>query len=313
MRTVTLWLILLLSPSAYGYLPADWMSQIYSGHPNTKLLDIAIPGTHNSATYKMNIFSPLGPKDTFFYVFARPFVAGWAKTQFRSIFEQLIYGIRYFDFRVADSEGKIVIVHGLIAMTLEKVIRQISRFTLEHPREVVLINIAIDSPVEDSLNAQQGEDLLSRANQQFRAQLGKSFREFAQHVTFNDFWSTGSSVMSLRGLKKYWANANTVQKLKDYWERTVPNRDIEHFNDMQLLMTESSDPIEIIKPAFRINFAPGDHNNLSNFSSPLRDVGLQWLRDWQHKGTRFNIVTTDFESLYPFTDTLIDFNSRNVH
>lgn len=69
----------------------NWMSYIKD---DAKITRIAMPGSHNSATIRMNRF---------------------ACCQKGTLYEQYTYGLRFFDLRLkADKKGRLFIAHGLV-------------------------------------------------------------------------------------------------------------------------------------------------------------------------------------------------------
>lgn len=108
-----------------------WTSAIAD---NKSLKDIAIPGTHNSATWKM--------------------ITGETKCQNRNIGDQLNDGIRYFDIRVGYN-GQLY--HGDFAcsVTLEDIISACVRHIGEHPKETVLVMLSWEGVQSYGLGAFQ--------------------------------------------------------------------------------------------------------------------------------------------------------------
>ena len=72
----------------------DWMSCI---RDDVRMVDLVIPGSHDSATYSM-----------------RGFAGPFARTQEYDLLAQLACGIRYLDLRVTWSRGRPCIVHNFI-------------------------------------------------------------------------------------------------------------------------------------------------------------------------------------------------------
>lgn len=143
---------------------ADWSSRTWMGDlahviGNRTLFDIAIPGTHDSATHRISLYNKIAPGQdlpeyinkirsvTQYAVFltdavAADILAGWAKAQRKSIYDQLIDGIRYFDLRVAYMDGELYIAHGMVSCTMDEVLGDIQRFVDEYPREIVLMEMS---------------------------------------------------------------------------------------------------------------------------------------------------------------------------
>lgn len=95
----------------------NWMNEIKD---ETYLHNIAIPGSHDAGTSGMN----------------------WlGETQQYSIKEQLELGVRYFDLRVNDNNGKLVIYHSIInGQEFIPILEDIKEFIKNHPSEVLLLD-----------------------------------------------------------------------------------------------------------------------------------------------------------------------------
>lgn len=96
---------------------ADWMSMINS---NTKIKNIAIPGSHDAGSYDM---------------------AWFAETQSKTIEDQLLCGTRYFDLRVQKTKDDLVIYHGISkGVSLDEVIKSFKDFLTAHKTETLLLD-----------------------------------------------------------------------------------------------------------------------------------------------------------------------------
>ncbi|XP_055932459.1 PI-PLC X domain-containing protein 1-like [Argiope bruennichi] len=112
-----------------------WMHESRSTLGNLTLLDLMIPGTHNAGCY-----SPFNAQeDTMF--------TRYLYTQEESIWNQLVFGIRYLDLRVAYSQTsdspneKFWITHSSFKtdITVMDVVRQVKEF-LKATREIVIMD-----------------------------------------------------------------------------------------------------------------------------------------------------------------------------
>lgn len=109
--------------SVYASENSEWMSGLSNSMPVSV---VSIPGTHDSAAYKMNGASKL--------------FTPWAKTQDKSISQQLEMGVRYFDLRVYDDMS----MHHGIAWVGENLLyhlKEINSFLELHPREFVIVRL----------------------------------------------------------------------------------------------------------------------------------------------------------------------------
>lgn len=112
----------------------SWMSMYLKD--NTELGEVSVPGTHDSAAYKMNGLS----------VFATP----WAKTQDWNISDQLATGIRYLDLRVFDD---MTMHHGIawVGENLEYHLNEICQFLDFHPKDFIFIRLRAEQDGSDPL------------------------------------------------------------------------------------------------------------------------------------------------------------------
>ncbi|KAI9297036.1 PLC-like phosphodiesterase, partial [Neoconidiobolus thromboides FSU 785] len=112
-----------------------WMEELSKRKPEfnkLKLHQMALPGTHNSATYhiehKYNYTSEL------------------ARCQQHDVLTQLNSGVRVLDLRICDdcSEGVLKISHRFHGVNLGEVLHQIYTFLSDNQGEIVLVNIKKD-------------------------------------------------------------------------------------------------------------------------------------------------------------------------
>lgn len=101
---------------------AIWMTERRAQLGPLKIPQIVFPSSHDSAMYTYGL-SALG------------------KTQYLSVFDQLEYGIRYFDLRPKKSGDKIIIHHGPIAgPDLSTILAEIQRYCNFGHRELIIID-----------------------------------------------------------------------------------------------------------------------------------------------------------------------------
>ncbi|CAG2174614.1 unnamed protein product [Oppiella nova] len=101
-----------------------------------KLPSLVIPGTHDSGSYEK-----WGPKSV------GDIIRGFTITQDESIYNQLVYGIRYLDMRVgyhnvSGYDDKLWIVHDIVRtdVTLRSAAEQVKDFLKAAPKEIVIFD-----------------------------------------------------------------------------------------------------------------------------------------------------------------------------
>lgn len=159
--------------------------------------DVSIPGTHDSAAYKMNGFS----------FFAEP----WAKTQAWTITQQLNEGIRYLDLRVNDDMS---MHHGIawVGENLRYHLKEICRFLDQHPQDFVFVRLKAEQGNSNSYWFNKNfQDIINSENLQ---------RYFAKNVGDNTL------VKDVRGKIILINDTNT--NLNNLWSltwRRIPKQD----------------------------------------------------------------------------------------
>ncbi|XP_078574565.1 PI-PLC X domain-containing protein 3-like [Branchiostoma floridae x Branchiostoma japonicum] len=149
---------------------ANWMADLPPQLYNAPLRNLAIPGTHDSASFYIDRTSEISPGETgvikllngllrliddaidnsnpwfgnFLEQVGKNVVYNWSVTQGLCFTEQLNNGVRYFDFRVAwkkvDKSDLFYFVHGLHGSQVEAPMQEIADWLASHPKEVVLLD-----------------------------------------------------------------------------------------------------------------------------------------------------------------------------
>ncbi|XP_073346264.1 PI-PLC X domain-containing protein 1-like [Pagrus major] len=130
----------------------DWMSQLPAELHNIPLFNLAIPGSHDSMSYDLDINSPIIEPERLkrlskIYC-ARKIVRKWALTQEETITQQLDAGVRYFDLRIAKKRNdtdptRLYFHHGLYTHTdVETVLRVVHDWAESHPREILILALS---------------------------------------------------------------------------------------------------------------------------------------------------------------------------
>ncbi|XP_057680489.1 PI-PLC X domain-containing protein 2 isoform X2 [Corythoichthys intestinalis] len=139
-------------PAGIGNVNADWMGSLPPKLCVMPLKHLAIPGSHDSFTYWVDVHAPVGPDQkvyvkylaTMFSVLAKKVMVKWSMTQNLTFKEQLDAGIRYFDLRVSSKPGEpgleIFFIHGLFGHKVRDGLREINAFLCEHRTEVIFLD-----------------------------------------------------------------------------------------------------------------------------------------------------------------------------
>lgn len=100
-------------------LEANWMSELGD---EISLLDLSIPGTHDSAATVANMFT---------------------QCQSNDIMNQLLFGVRFLDLRVKEVKGSLHLYHGPVSQkqSLESALNQIKDFLHSHSKEALIVSL----------------------------------------------------------------------------------------------------------------------------------------------------------------------------
>lgn len=183
----------------------------------TRLCDLALPGTHDSATADITAGSPIDPNGEFggvtfvqYMPYAAPsatnVMANWSRNQAFDIAAQLNAGIRYLDLRICDKDGQHWTEHSLFGTSLATVLQQVSQFLAANPREIVLLDI----------NHIYGITDYSALAQYVLSGLGAKVapgNRYTPQSKVEDLWSANVQAIVL------FANANAVTAHPELWSQ----------------------------------------------------------------------------------------------
>uniref|UniRef100_A0A3Q2XZ65 Si:dkey-66a8.7 n=1 Tax=Hippocampus comes TaxID=109280 RepID=A0A3Q2XZ65_HIPCM len=143
----------------------DWMSNLPKELLDIPLTHLAIPGSHDTMSYCLDISSPLVRSESDLFrvldglccCLTRPTVFKWATTQDCCIEDQLSMGIRYFDLRVAhkpdDPSSELYFTHILYThVTVLDTLRSVAAWLESHPKEVVILACRHFEGLSDALH-----------------------------------------------------------------------------------------------------------------------------------------------------------------
>ena len=310
-------LLCLFSTNLYAQkITANWMGRLYQDHPDTALRDIIIPGTHDSATYKINKKSPFPEGAPGFFKIAPRTVANMSKTQKNDIYVQLLRGSRYLDLRVTDYKSKLYIVHGMLSVDLETVLKDIRKFSNLYPREIIIVDF-------QKMPKPKFHQELHLLIQKY---LGEFiyFRKMAPNkLTFKHLWRRGRSLLpvmnSLDFPKKYHGYFNRSDFLRSDWANTTDENKLKTELKKRFLEIQNTKKLHVgyftLTPNSKFIakgiFAKRKYNifrlNEKIFNSPGT-----WLPKWKKEGIKMNIVAVDFEGHSNLVGTILRLNKEDL-
>ncbi len=291
---------------------SDWMGDQANLIGNNPLNGIFIPGSHDSATYRLeqkfgknqDLTSKLNVLRYFLVGFAVTKIAEkWAQAQNLTIHEQLLNGVRYLDLRVIyrDSKKDFYTVHSLYGPSLDEVLQQIVSFLQKHPREILIIQIG------DLRYMPQGQKNHVNLIFKIKERLGKWLvpnNVDSLNKPIQELWDANqrvvliynkgdiadqSNLFSQRAIDSFWANADNLADLKTKLDNHLQGRDRSDKN-LYVIQSQMTPTPETIKKGLR-PFYKG-YRSLKDMALAVDQRFGQWLVDWgNHKPS---IIMTDF-------------------
>ena len=124
----------------------NWMGSMPTTLRTTPIINLAIPGSHDSMSYGIKNGASVAPDArpivNSIYSFIPCIVRRWARTQYSEPTKQLLNGVRYFDLRISLQlhDNKFYFVHGLFCDEIHGPLGEIKRFLDTHPSEFVIFD-----------------------------------------------------------------------------------------------------------------------------------------------------------------------------
>ncbi|KAG9349511.1 hypothetical protein JZ751_027956 [Albula glossodonta] len=283
---------------------ADWMGQLPDMVWDVPLYNLAIPGSHDTMTYCLDLHSPLLASnplvlkvlDCIMPCIIRPCVYKWSTTQ--EISTQLNTGIRYFDLRIAhkkhDTTDALYFAHGVYTiLTVKEILRNMAHWLSSHPKEVVILACSMF----EGLNADLHEDIILFVKSLFGSKLFPNTSK--ENATLRTFWNLRCQVIisyddsAASGHEELWP------KIPYWWADQIDPKD--GFFVAGLNLTEDAQYI------------------LTHPCQSIKTLTLQnyhFLLDWVEKQcpgpgkTCLNIICGDFVGNNDFVSTVIDLNKK---
>jgi hypothetical protein len=210
-----------------------WMNEMKDKIQNRRFSELFIPGTHDSASYKLN-FHP-GGNETL--------VTKYSLTQDDDIRSQLIHGVRYLDIRVGyyrSDKDKFWANHGISKMhPLKLILEQVKDF-VENTNEIVILDfqefpvgfrkdLSIHRQLVSFIHSEIGDEAVHYSNNGWQVPLkeiwaqGKNIIIGFDHAEianeFDDFlW---------RSVQQKWGDVQTLQNLIAFLKNTRQKAELE--------------------------------------------------------------------------------------
>lgn len=259
-----------------------WMYDNRQSLGSQKIGNLFIPGTHNSGSHKGII--------TYF--------EGYVLNQDRSVWNQLVFGIRYLDIRVGYiPDGGFYIYHDHVRVTkIEPILQEIKKFVELAPQEIIIVDFH-RFPFPSNFSKELHNQLTDLVDDYLGNHvLHPTGLQMGSGPTLNEIWSQNKSIIVCyadrptinnspwlwQPIKQFWGDTNKLPNLRDYLNRSISQHK-SFTNPMWALMAElTPQPWDVILRK----------NNLRDLAQLVNKEVTKWFRDeWFNEA---NIVASDY-------------------
>lgn len=297
----------------------DWMSRLPEKLLDVPLWNLALPGSHDSMSFCLDVSSPvlrsepcfLRLTDRLFPCWTRPCVYRWATTQQSVLSDQCDLGIRFLDLRIArkPAEGvKLFFAHGIYTLlTVKEALEELATWLDAHPKEIVIISCTHFDSLTDGDHTRLVDYILSL--------FGEKLCSSQDSPTLRSCWSRGQQVIVS------YDNQQMLQQHPELWtgipywyaDSTDPKKVIAYLEDKKhrgrpagfyvsgLNLTEDA-PYVLLHP----------FQNLRKMTTKALSLLLRWASE-QRPGPEVggvNILCCDFVAISQFCSLVISLNYK---
>lgn len=324
----------------HDYIPPhQWMNVMGKEIEGKPLCQVALPGTHDSATYQFNkdlgaspdsnltsgiqdkleigrgLIRKVGEKindAVLTAVFKR-----LCKCQDLTIAQQLKEGIRYLDLRVASyGEDQFYTCHGVYCVDVETVLDEIKQFLDGHPKEIVILDF---NHLYD-MTPKHHELLATRIVKKMGPKMASQKDGLRPDSKVREFWEKGAQAVVIYHdqathtasdgkiwfrtcIESKWPEANDTDTLRSKLENTVEARPKNKFFVLQGILTPDT---ELIKKEILENRGSLSIKNIAKRANPKVS---NWVED-EWNGKTHNIVMVDFFNDCSMVTPVINMNKK---
>ncbi|CAH1374041.1 unnamed protein product [Tenebrio molitor] len=276
-----------------------WMSNF----GELRIGDMMIPGTHNSGAWRG---APL-------------LIRNYVLNQDRNFWEQLVYGIRYFDIRTGrygPSPDGLYINHAFIKCTeLVPELERAVNFLKKSPKEVVVLNFHQFPYPSDFLISHHLEvlDVIATIFGELIYPLPRLMHRRGPKL--KEFWQSGKRVIVS------YRNANVVKEtswlwppVRRDWGNIQQLDQLERYIKTKTVAPPNGNPMSVVMAELTPNYA----SVLKHVTRNLKDLAVMvnrelsdWLRD-NNRSDNANIIATDFFTGNDIVNVAIETNFRKL-
>lgn len=238
---------------------SNWMSKLVGDDDTIKLLDLTLPGSHNSAAYDLttDLFEldpefqvtrdgmiTLGVPDKYF----SSWFCDYALTQSLSISEQLQAGIRYLDLHIDYDGASFRGAHIMFGNSAEDLLLQINTFVKLNTKEIVVVEL---SPLFADVTSSQFADLQDILLTNLDESLLVPSTTDLYNVTVNELVQAGTRIILVANDEELLFNTTLVWDDSAAILNTLPDTDnldeMVTYNTEKLAVFSSTEPTSFYK------------------------------------------------------------------
>uniref|UniRef100_A0A667YR98 Zgc:112023 n=2 Tax=Myripristis murdjan TaxID=586833 RepID=A0A667YR98_9TELE len=297
----------------------DWMSQLPPRLQDVPLWQLALPGSHDSMSFCLDVCSPVlksEPRlltviDRLFPCCTRPCVYRWATTQQCSLSEQCDLGVRFLDLRIARKPAggsRLFFAHGIYTlMTVKEALAELASWLVQHPKEVVIISCSHFDSLTDADHAHLVDYIITL----FRGRLCCP----QDTPTLRSYWSRGQQVIVS------YDDQQVAQQHPQLWSR-IPYWYADSWDPQQVIsyLEEQKSRgrpaglfaagLNLTEDAGLVLLHPG--LNMRKLTLKSLSVLLRWASEQRAgpQGGGVNILCCDFVGLSRFCSLVIGLNYK---
>lgn len=231
----------------------NWMRKLPIKVRAMPVINVAIPGSHNTMMYTVLKNSPAAPDAPWgLEMMHRLFpkcVQNWLLTQSYTIRQQLVHGIRYFDIRTSYHDAHFMFCHGLYSIDNLQPLDEINAFLETHPHEVVILDFQHVYNCDRSLHQKYceivlsifGMKILSRQETDLTNCSIESMTAGGKQVivVYRHFCDEKPQFWCGNNFPTPWPNTMRRTRLKEILEENIQLRDMDNGYVTQCLLTPS--------------------------------------------------------------------------
>ncbi|KAK3103987.1 hypothetical protein FSP39_023435 [Pinctada imbricata] len=305
-----------MASAVYDY--ENWMGSLPDSLHSLPLNHLAIPGSHDSASYSLNAKNDIAP-DTSPEIQALISVMGdcgkeiiyrWSLCQNITITQQLNHGIRYLDLRVCSHKKKKTLnfIHGLYGDEVKPVLNDINQFLDKHRKEIVLLDFnhfycmdqSDHTELMDMIQDVFGSKLCPLLDME-SATLESLWENQLQVIVFyqNDAAKDNHFFWPATSIRSPWANTSQLSNLMSFLESNYKEG---HPDDIfyvwQGVLTPTTETVVM-------HFCSSLKDCLCNKVDP---IFVSWLKDKRRGKNGITICNMDYVETPDYIPTILSLN-----